>query len=454
VPKTGGEPTIIYQLKETDGYSPQATLLVGRNGPLPTDAPDQYLYGTTYYAPRVGLNTGYGSGTVFKVKQDGTGFTTLHTFDVPLVTDPVTGNPLNVEGMHPTKALIQDATYLYGVNSAGGANGTGTVFKIAKNGGAVTVLHTFNAIETDAPSAGKGKLNDGAFPSASLTLGLNGANKLYGVTSGGGQFVKTSAGPSTTGTGTIFTVNTDGTGYETLYSFTALDDTTTVLPGINADGVQPTSQLLELASTPGVFIGTATDGGTPTDTTATGAGTVFRFDSATKIVTPLYNFDTNHGASPTGDLVSDGGLVYGMVASGSATGITTTTPVVPVTQFGAFYSIDPTVTPAAGVDNPSFKIVHALTFAEGSGFTGSLIKGTDGDLYGTVQAGNGCTAVNGSGYGAVFRYSLTTGGTSTGYVNCTQPSDSGGGAMSTGFLWLLALLGLAPIVRRRMFGFR
>jgi hypothetical protein len=74
-------------------------------------------------------------------------------------------------------------------------------------------------------------------------------------------------------------------------------------------------------------------------------------------------------------------------------------------------------------------------------------------VYTTAQSGNGCTAVNGTGYGAVLRYSLTTGGSSAGYSNCTAASSSGGGAMSPGFIWLLALLGFVPPVRRRLFGF-
>jgi hypothetical protein len=301
------------------------------------------------------------------------------------------------------------------------------------------LLYAFNA----TTATGAGSAGEGAYPSSSLTLGSDG--RLYGVTASGGINLKSTAGTTanvTTGTGTIYSLNTDGTGFQTLYNFSALDDTATTLPGINADGAQPIGSLLEIS--PGIFVGTASDGGTPADTTATGYGTVFRFESASSTLTTLYSFDSNHGASPTGNLILDGTLVYGMVATGASVATSTT----PVTQFGAFFSIDPLATnPAA-----TYKIEHPLTFAEGSGFTGSLIKASDGDVYTTVQAGNGCTALNGSGYGAVLRYSLTTGGSSAGYSNCTQPNSGGGGSMSPGVVWLLAMLGLAPPVRRRLFG--
>jgi hypothetical protein len=83
-----------------------------------------------------------------------------------------------------------------------------------------------------------------------------------------------------------------------------------------------------------------------------------------------------------------------------------------------------------------------------------LILGSNGDLFGTVTYSNACTAFSSSGYGAVFRYSATN-ANSSGYANCTAyDSGGGGGSFGAGFLWLLAALGLAPPVRRRLFGLR
>jgi len=440
VSKAGGAPDIVYQLKETDGYSPQATLLVGRNGSSSSATADGYLYGSTVFAPRVGGQTSYGSGTIFRIALDGSGYTTLFTFDVSSANLASTGLPTNTYGMHPAKALIQDATYLYGVTPAGGANGTGTVFKIRKADGHAEVLYSFK----DTDTTGVTSTGEGAYPSSPLTLGSDG--RLYGVTIGGGANLHTttdSAGNvSKEGTGTIYSLNVDGTGLQT-YSFDALDTVVSATAGAstntNATGIKPMGALLELS--PGVFIGTASNGGNPAANPSPptpaifGYGTVFRFDATNSQVTTLYNFDLTTGSAPLGNLILNNGiggdgLVYGVTSAG-------TTP-----SFGSFYSIDPT--------SGAFQLLHAPTSGEGYSFIDSLTLGSDGDLYGAVRYGSACTVLNGQGYGAVYRYSITTGQAVAGYANCTQPSNSGGGSMSWGFLWLLAALGLAPTVRRRL----
>src|SRR5258707_397901 len=53
--------------------------------------------------------------------------------------------------------------------------------------------------------------NDGGAPSASLILS---GNTLYGTASGGGS----------SGNGTVFAVNTDGSGFANLYEFASGDD--------------------------------------------------------------------------------------------------------------------------------------------------------------------------------------------------------------------------------------
>ncbi len=421
VPVAGGAPTIIYQLQTSDGYSPRATLLRGV---------DHLLYGTTNYWPRVSNSTNIGYGTIFRVAQDGTGFTTLHVFN-------------GADGISPNLALIEDAYYLYGVATSGGINGTGTVFRVRKADGLFEVLHVFAAVDSLSGASIQiaGGLGEGAVPSSSLTLASDG--RLYGVThAGGANLKKTSSG--TTGTGTIYSLNTDGTGFQTLYNFSALDETavsptdSTAILSFNPDGAQPAGNLLEVNS--GVLIGTTSDGGDPHSSTVSGHGTVFKFDIASGTLTTLHAFDNDTGAAPVGALVKDAasGLVYGVATSGSSTAT-------PVTVYGSIYHINPIT--------GDFAIDHAMTFAEGSGVTGGLIQASNGDLFGTTTSGNGCTAINGSGYGAVYRYSLTTGASSSGYSSCTDyTASSGHGAFDWGFLCCLSVLGLAPPVRRRVFG--
>jgi uncharacterized repeat protein (TIGR03803 family) len=420
-PASGGAPQVIYQLKDSDGYAPQATMLLGSDG---------NLYGTTQYGPRSGISIANGAGTVFRVAQDGSGYTTLHLFSGVTGLHPVTGASLNADGIYPNYSLIQDSQYLYGVTQYGGLYGSGTVFRIRKSDGVMDVLHHFAAI--DDVTNGTNSSGEGANPSAALLLASDG--RLYGVTSGGGANVITTS-LTNQPTGTIFALNVDGGGFETLYNFSALDDTTT---GVNGDGVQPQGALVE--ASPGVLVGTASGGGTPADTTLTGLGTLFKFDVAGRTLEVLHSFDNTTGATPTGKLLlGSDGRVYGTTNGGSSTSD-------PVTALGVIYSIDPAIA--------DYTMVHALTFAEGSGFIGGLTQASDGDLYGVVAYGNACTDLNVNGYGGVFRYSLTTNANSSGYANCTTyDSSSGGGAFSPWFLLLFSALGLAPPVRRRLCGF-
>ena len=69
-----------------------------------------------------------------------------------------------------------------------------------------TNLHSFTT--THFKSSGVYTNSDGAYPAAGLILS---GNTLYGTASGGG----------TNGNGTVFAVNTDGTGFTVLHTFTA-----------------------------------------------------------------------------------------------------------------------------------------------------------------------------------------------------------------------------------------
>ena len=91
-----------------------------------------------------------------------------------------------------------------------------------------TTLHSFN--EESA---------DGVEPPAVATVS---GNALYGTASSGG----------TTGSGTIFKLNTDGTLYSTVYNFTATS------PFTNSDGASPVGGLVLSGNT---LYGTAPNGG-------------------------------------------------------------------------------------------------------------------------------------------------------------------------------------------------
>ncbi len=148
-------------------------------------SPDGTLYGVSASG---GASAPPGSGTVFKVQPDGTGFGIIYNF--------TNGS----DGAGPVAGLILSGNTLYGTAKNGGSGGHGTVFKINTDGSSFTTLYSFTAF---AP----GTNSDGANPLGSLVLS---GNALYGTTSAGG---------SANSFGTIFKVGTDGAGFTNLHTF-------------------------------------------------------------------------------------------------------------------------------------------------------------------------------------------------------------------------------------------
>jgi uncharacterized repeat protein (TIGR03803 family) len=161
-----------------DGAAPQGSLtLVGST-----------LYGMTMLG---GANH---TGSIFMINTDGSGYTVLYTF----------GSIGSGDGNYPDGDLTLSGSTLYGMTSQGGANGHGTIFKLATTLGSVPViLYSFNGFVA----------GDGETPTGSLTLSASGST-LYGMTSQGGPGDY----------GTVFQINTDGNGYQVLYSFSGLSD--------------------------------------------------------------------------------------------------------------------------------------------------------------------------------------------------------------------------------------
>lgn len=145
------------------GSNPTAQLL---------EQPDGYLYGT---APRMGSEE---MGTLFRLKMDGSGHEVIHTF-------------AGSDGAHPDASLIMGTDdYLYGVTPFGGSYDRGVLFKMQPDGTNFQVLYEFNNAQ-------------GSNPMSNL-LWYN--EKLYGTASAGGTYDK----------GVVFSINPDGTGYTNL----------------------------------------------------------------------------------------------------------------------------------------------------------------------------------------------------------------------------------------------
>jgi len=195
------------------------------------------LYGTTQAG---GL---LGDGTVFAIKADGTGFTNLHSFTaLDTATDTT-----NSDGANPYAGLILSGKTLYGTAYYGGSSGNGTVFAVDTDGTGFTNLHSFTDLDTATSTTN----SDGANPYGGLTLS---GRTLYGTAYAGGS----------SGNGSVFAVNTDGTAFMTLHSFTALDAATGTF---NSDGANPSAGLI--LSGGNTLAGTAFNGG------SAGNGTMF-----------------------------------------------------------------------------------------------------------------------------------------------------------------------------------
>ncbi|HEY4416945.1 MAG TPA: choice-of-anchor tandem repeat GloVer-containing protein [Verrucomicrobiae bacterium] len=228
-----------------DGSSPQANLILSGNT----------LYGTTAAG-------GSGSqGTVFAVKTDGTGFTTLHSF---------TG----ADGFTPQGSLVLSGNTLYGTTAGGGSGNQGTVFALNLSGSSFTTLHSFSG-------------PDGVNLQAGLILS---GNTLYGTTISGGL-----------GYGTVFAINTDGTGFATLHSFSG-----------DAGGSNPRASLVLSGNT---LYGTASSGGTNS------FGTVFAIALDGSDFTTFYKFTGGaDGSNPQSGLTLAGNTLYGMANLGGSSG--------------------------------------------------------------------------------------------------------------------------------------
>src|SRR5205823_5322897 len=163
------------------------------------------------------------------------------------------------------------------------------------------------------------------------------------------------------GNGTVFKVNTNGTGFTALHSFTA-----TAFPDYtNSDGAYPDAGLIVSGST---LYGTATEGG------SSGWGTVFALHTEGTGFTTLHSFtapDPNTYANGDGDrpsagLILSGNTLYGTASSGgsSANG----------TVFSLSFRPQLTITPS-GVP-PSRIILTWPTNVAGFDYTGYTLQST------------------------------------------------------------------------------
>ena len=310
------------------------------------------------------------AGTLFKLNPDGTGYAVLYEFGQTLLhpDDPLSALALGDDGA------------FYGTSASGGAYGGGTIFRIKRDGTEFSILHSFRF----------GTL-DGRSPIGNILI-RNGV--IYGTTCYGGTYDQ----------GSLFGINTNGSGYATLHTFN---------PGLGEGGA-PLGGLIDVGG--GVLFGTTSAGG------ANGGGTIFKIKTDGTGFGVVHNF-TGYSylyMGPQGGLIKglDGSLYGTSEFSGEDRGI-----VFKLNTDGAGYAVLCDFTGGGGDDGwPNTSLIQAANGvlfgiarggdglgeafrlnSDGSGFASihhfndgggdgsvpgsALVQGTDGCLYGATQSG-------------------------------------------------------------------
>ncbi|HZT43749.1 MAG TPA: choice-of-anchor tandem repeat GloVer-containing protein [Chthonomonadaceae bacterium] len=208
-------------------------------------APDGTLYGTADFGGP------WGSGTLFKLTPEGT-FTLLYAFAYVNPND----RGHNADGAYPDSLVLGADGALYGTTISGGANGTGTIFRLSPQN-SLTTLHTFSILYDTYQSLSNA---DGAVPTV-LIAGTDG--NFYGGTQAGG------AG----GSGVVFKITPQGN-FKTIHAFAAVGSP------LFADGAELSSLL---QNSDGSFTGACLQGG------LFGDGTVFQLNP--RVVPADFNGD-------------------------------------------------------------------------------------------------------------------------------------------------------------------
>jgi uncharacterized repeat protein (TIGR03803 family) len=202
---------------------------------------------------------------------------------------------------------------------------------------------------------------DGSNPYAGLVQGFDG--NLYGTTIYGGAH----------GSGNVIRVTPSGE-VTSLYDFCAQSNC--------PDGQYPVSTLV--MGPDGEFYGTTQNGGTYN------YGSVFKI-STHGTLTTLHSFDVFDGVSPYGSLLlASNGNFYGTTNEAGAC-------IVTAGGCGTVFTISP-----SGKFRTLYNFCVHTGCPDGEFPVGGLIEGSDGNLYGTTNAG-GNPACPGGGCGTIYR---------------------------------------------------
>ncbi|WP_158267480.1 choice-of-anchor tandem repeat GloVer-containing protein [Adhaeribacter arboris] len=408
-----GKVSILHHFNHPDGTGPAGNLVQGADG---------NFYGMTY------VNGEYRKGTIFKITPNGV-FTVLKSFDY------------TNDGGNPWGSLVQgtDGNF-YGMTLLGGKYNYGTIFKMTPKG-VYTVLRSFNGTTNGGSPYGnlvQGK--DGNFYGMTSAGGTHGYGTIFKVTPTGTYTVLRALNGTTDGSipGGSLIQATDGNFYGmtyaggeqyygTIFKISSKGAFTVIHHLSSEDGGHAYGTLVR--GSDGNFYGMASDGGKNYN------GTIFKLTpGGTFTVLKHLDFATT-GANPRGSLVQGkDGSFYGMAGSYGPSSYGTIFKITPGGTFTLLVSLPdnnqgnaPYGSLVQGKDgyyygttsqggkygngtifkmctDGTFTTLHSLNInTDGAYPEGNLIQATDGNLYGTAPSGGS------KGYGTIFR--ITPGGT-------------------------------------------
>jgi len=303
-------------------------------------------------------------------------FTNLHVFSAAH-TSPTLPVATNTDGGFPYARLILSGNTLYGAASGDGVNGIGALFKINTDGTGFTNFLTFSGINGSLTNG-----DNGGNPQGELTVA---GNQLYGTTSGGG----------TNFSGTVFTINTDGTGFTNLYYFSARSK---LSPYTNRDGAFPEGGVLLYSNK---LYGTTYYGGTH------GVGAIFAVGIDGTGFTNLCNFTGTNGANSDAHLVAAGNTLYGTTFNGGS-GVNTNGTIFAIHTDGTGFTNLHNFSPRGFPYTSNYDGAHpqaGLTLSGHTLYGTAALGGSIGNGYGTIFTIN----TDGSGFKNVLNFNFTGG---------------------------------------------
>ena len=288
--------TVKVHLNTSDGANPKGSLMITTSG---------RMFGLTSIGGLFNL------GAIFEYAPDTDEFELLHSFD-------------QLEGALPFGSLVEASNgKLYGLTSAGGADGIGVLFSYDPN--TSTFLKQVDMVSST-----------GAAPTGSMIEASNGA--LYGTTQSGGSG----------GNGVVFKYEPGTNTY------------TKILNLGSAIGKKPEGDLVEASN--GTLYGLTRFGGADT------VGVIYELDPSTDTYTDVFSFSTPLGSEPTGNLIEGvDGLLYGMTQEGGAF------------FSGTIFSWDPATS--------THTVIYDFDEPNGEFPNGSLFEMPNGTMFGTTISG-------------------------------------------------------------------